>query len=180
MLLTLKKHILLLFTFLFFFTLGRVAGQECYKPISGSGVVVGGISGTGICASSLCLGSNYLNLQNVIDTDLDSRADWGNAVMLLSLQGISVKIPAENIAGYIVSQAGLTNISVLNTMTVSTYLNSSQQEVLTFAKLRRGSLIGEREHFYLTFATTLSFDKVRSSTCILNVSLLSTPIRCLT
>lgn len=159
------------------FFLAAANAQDCYKAIAGPGVVVGGLSGTGICASQICLGENYGNLQFAVDNDLNTYADWGGLATLLNFQGISVKnpvsYPAGYVAGFVFSKTGLASLSLFNDVTVSTWLNGTEQEVKSINNLVAGNLVGGEQKFYATFITTQPFDEVRLNTGVLSVSLLS-------
>ncbi len=153
------------------------SAQECYKPIAGDDVTISVLTGSGICATQICLGPTYNDLQKITDNDLESYADWGNIVSLLSAQGVSVKATAPysagTVAGFVLSRNGVANLALLNDLTITTYLNGVLKETKSVGGLLSGSLLGNEEKFYATFITGQSFDEIRLNTNLLSAGVIN-------
>ncbi|GAB3252945.1 hypothetical protein GCM10027347_12430 [Larkinella harenae] len=157
--------------------------QSCYAPISGPGVEVTAFSSTTICVNSLCLGNSYTELQRVVDNSLETYANAGAIISALgttlNAQGISVRnnsvdYPANHVTGFVLSRAGVTNLSVLNDLTMKTYLNGAptSQAAVQVGALLSGALLGSEEKLYATFIATQPFDEIRLNTSTLNATVL--------
>lgn len=155
-------------------------GQACYQPISGSGVVVGTASGVSVCINQACLGAaNYNNLQNVIDSDINTFADANTILNALNQQSILVRktngsFPAGYVAGFVLSRAGLAQLSLLNDLTIATYRNGNPTgDSRQVGALVSGTLLSGEQKFYATFITTQEFDEVRLTVNALSAQVLT-------
>ncbi len=177
----LKISVLLQLLFVLMFTLdvSKLAAQQCYSPMTGDNIEIAVNTGTGICVTQLCLGNYYNNLQLVKDNDLNSYTVWGNLVTALAAQGLSLRdtvntYPAGYVAGFLLEQVGLTSVSVLNDLTISTYLNGVHRETKSVGNnLLSGNLLSGTEKFFATFITTQSFNEIRLNTSLLSIGVLN-------
>lgn len=169
----------LLLVFIFNASSLKLNAQQCYAPMTGDNIEIGVNTGSGICVTQLCLGGYYNNLQLVKDNNLNSYTVWGNLVSALSAQGLFLRdtvnvYPAGYVAGFLLEQIGLTSISLLNDLTITTYLNGVPRETKSVGNnLLSGNLLAGSEKFFATFTTTLSFNEIRLNTSLLSVGLLN-------
>lgn len=157
--------------------------QSCYAPISGPGVQVTAFSNTTICVGSLCLGNSYTELQRVVDNSLETYANAGAIITALgttlNAQGISVQnstvdYPSGYVTGFVLSRSSVADLTVLNNLTMKTYLNGSptSQAAVQVGSLISGALLGSEEKLYATFIATQPFDEIRLNTSLLNATVL--------
>jgi hypothetical protein len=166
-------------TCLFSCTTGMLA-QNCYKSIAGHGVQVGTVSSSGLlCVTQLCLGSGYSELQKVIDDDIYTGASYSSLASVLTSGGLSVKnndsvYPAGFVAGYLFSSSQVLDLTILNGISVSTYLDGTLQETKTAGALLSSNILsGSTQKTCLTFITSTPFNEVRFKTAGLSVAVLN-------
>ena len=155
----------------------NVRAQSCYKNIQSSPLNVRAMTASGICFSQICLGSCYSDLQNIVDNDLSTYAEWNNLLTLGTVQGISIVsdslYPAGYVAGFVVSRAAIANLSMLGDLTVSTYRNDTFMESRTGTSLLSMYALGASDRFFMTFVTAQSFNELRINTSLLSASALN-------
>mgnify|MGYP001053416310 FL=1 len=164
---TLVKLTLLLCLF-FGLSQSKANAQYMYKPITGEGVQVAKVTNSGaFCVTQLCLGSNYVDLNKIIDDDVTTGAYYGSILDVLNSKGVTVKnydttYPAGTVTGYLFSSEQVLSLGILNGVYVSTYLNGQLQEVKSAGSLLSISILSvSNTKSYLTFTTTKPFNEVR-------------------
>ncbi|MDA3613760.1 hypothetical protein [Polluticaenibacter yanchengensis] len=172
-----KLHLLIL---VLLAGMGFLNAQNCYKTMSGPGVQVGTYLKTGgLCVTQLCLGSEYANLQNVIDDNIKSATSQGSLINVLNNGGIAVRnnnttYPPGYVAGFLFTSQNLIEIGLFNGFIVETYLNGKLQESKTLANILSANLLTAGiQNFYLTFPTTKPFNEVRFRTIGISATILS-------
>lgn len=132
-----------------------------------------------VCGTKYCLGNNFVDLTKVIDGDTRTGATYSSFGELLNLASISVKdygkvYPAGYVAGFLFSKQNFIEIALLNSISVSTYLNGKKQETKSIGNLFSANILTTQNYeTYLTFITSKSFDEIRFETAGLTISVLN-------
>lgn len=154
-----------------------VRAQDCYKTMQASPLNISAMTGSGLCATQLCLGSAYNELQLIVDNDLETYAEWNNLLTVGSIQGVSIVsdsvYPAGYVTGFVVSRSGLASLSSLSDLSMSTYLNDTLRETRTGSTLLSLYALGGTENYFLTFVTMQSFNEIRLNTSLLSAGVLN-------
>lgn len=124
------------------------------------------ISQTGITGAG-CVSCDIQNTNNVIDADLDNYATMNftaavGATMTLGVKDQITDYPAGTFAGFdIENTASLLDLQLLNSISISTYLNGSPAETIAAGNLSLGAtLLNGSDRKTVGFVTTEPFDEV--------------------
>ncbi|MDR1730169.1 MAG: T9SS type A sorting domain-containing protein [Prevotellaceae bacterium] len=116
-----------------------------------------------------CVGCGITSLGNLLDNDLTNYANITLVAGVGSTASVSVRTPltigANNQVGFVFSSStGLTDVSLLSGMQITTYLDGVQQQTYTASSLANvGLLGGGNGQSILSFLATMPFNEVSFS-----------------
>ncbi|MEZ5059822.1 MAG: hypothetical protein R2879_22545 [Saprospiraceae bacterium] len=144
-----------------------VCQEQCIDAIGPSlGATVSSGTESVLLWGLSCIGTSISNTSRVVDADTTNYASITSLLSVGCSQWISVKansiFSAGTSAGFLIDDSGgLLDVTVIDLITITTYLNGSQRESKTSAGLVSLTLLEGSNKAIAGFKSSLSFDEVR-------------------